>query len=48
MKGNYSARILEGLAHFFPETRSWVAEDLIGAGPNHDERLCLMIGRFSP
>jgi len=26
MNGNYSAGILEGLAHFFPETLSWMAD----------------------
>jgi hypothetical protein len=25
MNGNYSAGILEGLAHFLPETRAWMA-----------------------
>jgi hypothetical protein len=24
MNGNYSAGVLEGLAHFFPETRLWM------------------------
>ncbi|MDD2759219.1 MAG: HAD-IIB family hydrolase [Methylomonas sp.] len=27
MNGNYSAGILEGIAHYLPETRHWMAED---------------------
>jgi sucrose-6F-phosphate phosphohydrolase len=27
MNGNYSAGILEGVAHFLPQTRGWIAED---------------------
>jgi HAD superfamily hydrolase (TIGR01484 family) len=27
MNGNYSAGILEGVAHYWPEARSWLAED---------------------
>jgi hypothetical protein len=27
MNGNYSAGILEGIAHFLPQTRAWLEED---------------------
>ena len=27
MNGNYSAGILEGVAHFLPQTRAWMGED---------------------
>jgi len=28
MNGNYSAGILEGVAHFLPQTRAWMGEDV--------------------
>jgi hypothetical protein len=27
MNGNYSAGILEGVAHFLPQSRPWMAEE---------------------
>jgi hypothetical protein len=33
MNGNYAAGVLEGLAHFFPETRRWIEQALGSAQP---------------
>jgi hypothetical protein len=29
MNGNYSAGVLEGLNHFFPETEHWISEAML-------------------